>query len=164
MGFWSGHRAENPLSIDRLRAILDANGVARMNERSFDIVVIGAGVAGREAARRLADAGLSVAIVEADLVGGECPFWACMPSKALLRPGEALAEARRIPGAAEAATGDLDVEAVLARRDDVIHHLEDSSYLPGFETAASSSCDSKGVWTALAVCAPGTTSSLRARP
>ncbi len=106
-----------------------------MNERSFDIVVIGAGVAGREAAGRLADAGLSVAIVEAELVGGECPFWACMPSKALLRPGEALAEARRIPGAAEAANGGLDVEAVLSRRDDVIHHLEDSSYLPGFESS-----------------------------
>ena len=122
------------MSIDPLSAILDPNGVAHMNERSFDIVVIGAGVAGREAAGRLADAGLSVAIVEAELVGGECPFWACMPSKALLRPGEALDEARRIPGAAEAATGELDVAAVLARRDEVIHHLEDSSYLPGFES------------------------------
>jgi pyruvate/2-oxoglutarate dehydrogenase complex dihydrolipoamide dehydrogenase (E3) component len=105
-----------------------------MSERSFDVVVIGAGVAGREAAGRLADAGLSVAIVEPELVGGECPFWACMPSKALLRPEEALAETRRIPGAAEAATGELDVAAVLARRDEVIHHLEDSSYLPGFES------------------------------
>jgi pyruvate/2-oxoglutarate dehydrogenase complex dihydrolipoamide dehydrogenase (E3) component len=105
-----------------------------MSERSFDVIVIGAGTAGREAAGRLAQAGLSVAIVEDELVGGECPFWACMPSKSLLRPNEALTEARRIPGAAEAATGQLDVAAIFARRDDVIHHLEDSSYLPGLES------------------------------
>ena len=73
-----------------------------------------------------------MAIVEPELVGGECVFYACMPSKSLLRPNEALTETRRVPGAAEAA-GDLDAPAVLARRDDVIHHLEDSSYLPGFE-------------------------------
>jgi len=105
-----------------------------MSERSFDVVVLGSGTAGREAATRLAQAGLSVAIVEPELVGGECVFYACMPSKSLLRPEEALTETRRIPGAAEAASGELDVPAVLARRDDVIHHLEDSSYLPGFET------------------------------
>src|SRR5689334_2631752 len=84
--------------------------------RSFDVVVIGAGPAGEVAAGRLADAGLSVAIVEDRLVGGECSFWACMPSKALLRPYEALAEALRIPGVP---TGDrLDVQAVLDRRDE----------------------------------------------
>jgi pyruvate/2-oxoglutarate dehydrogenase complex dihydrolipoamide dehydrogenase (E3) component len=105
-----------------------------MSERSFDVIVIGAGTAGREAAGRLAQAGLSVSLVEDELVGGECPFWACMPSKSLLRPNEALTEARRIPGAAEAATGQLDVAAIFARRDDVIHHLEDSSYLPGLES------------------------------
>ena len=105
-----------------------------MSERLFDVIIIGAGTAGREAAGRLAQAGLSVAIVEDELVGGECPFWACMPSKSLLRPNEALTEARRIPGAAEAATGHLDVAAIFARRDDVIHHLEDSSYLPGLES------------------------------
>jgi pyruvate/2-oxoglutarate dehydrogenase complex dihydrolipoamide dehydrogenase (E3) component len=104
-----------------------------MSERNFAVVVLGSGTAGREAAARLALAGLSVAIVEPELVGGECVFYACMPSKSLLRPEEALTEARRIPGAAEAAAGELDVPAVLARRDDVIHHLEDSSYLPGFE-------------------------------
>ena len=105
-----------------------------MSERSFHVIVIGAGTAGREAAGRLGQAGLSVAIVEDELVGGECPFWACMPSKSLLRPNEALTEARRIPGAAEAATGQLDVAAIFARRDDVIHHLEDSSYLLGLES------------------------------
>jgi pyruvate/2-oxoglutarate dehydrogenase complex dihydrolipoamide dehydrogenase (E3) component len=101
--------------------------------RSFDVVVIGAGPAGEVAAGRLGQRGLSVAIVEDRLVGGECSFWACMPSKALLRPYEALAEALRIPGAAEAATGTLDVPAVLRRRDEVIHDLDDSSQLPWLE-------------------------------
>jgi dihydrolipoamide dehydrogenase len=100
---------------------------------TFDVVVIGAGPAGEVAAGRLADHGLEVAIVEDRLVGGECSFWACMPSKALLRPYEALAEARRIPGAAQAATGTLDVQAVLDRRDEVIHGLDDSSQLPWLE-------------------------------
>jgi pyruvate/2-oxoglutarate dehydrogenase complex dihydrolipoamide dehydrogenase (E3) component len=93
---------------------------------AFDVVVIGAGPAGEVIAGRLADAGQKVAIVERELIGGECSFWACMPSKALLRPAEALAEARRIPGAAEAVTGELDVAATLARRDEVIHDLDDS--------------------------------------
>ena len=75
--------------------------------RSFDVVVLGAGPAGEVVAGRLADHGLKVAIVEDRLVGGECSFWACMPSKALLRPYEALAEVRRIPGAAEAVTGEV---------------------------------------------------------
>jgi dihydrolipoamide dehydrogenase len=82
------------------------------------------------AAGRLADGGLRVAIVEDRLVGGECSFWACMPSKALLRPYEALEEVRRIPGAAEAVTGALDVAQVLARRDEIIHDLDDASMLP----------------------------------
>ena len=101
--------------------------------QSFDVVVIGAGPAGEVAAGRLADAGLEVAIVEQHLVGGECSFYACMPSKALLRPAEVLREVRRIPGAAEAVTGELDPAAVLARRDEIIHDLDDSSQLPWLE-------------------------------
>jgi pyruvate/2-oxoglutarate dehydrogenase complex dihydrolipoamide dehydrogenase (E3) component len=101
--------------------------------RTFDVVVLGAGPAGEVAAGRLADHGLDVAIVEDRLVGGECSFWACMPSKSLLRPYEALAEARRVPGAAEAAQGTLDVQAVLDRRDEVIHDLDDATQLPWLE-------------------------------
>ena len=98
--------------------------------RSFDVVVLGAGPGGEVAAGRLAEAGLEVAIVEDRKVGGECSFWACMPSKGLLRPGELLAEARRIPGVSEAIGGELDVQAVLDRRDEIIHDLDDSAQLP----------------------------------
>jgi pyruvate/2-oxoglutarate dehydrogenase complex dihydrolipoamide dehydrogenase (E3) component len=101
--------------------------------RSFDVVVLGAGPGGEVAAGRLAQAGLEVAIVEDRKVGGECSFWACMPSKGLLRPAEVLAEARRIPGAAQAITGELDVAQVLERRDEIIHGLDDSSMLPWLE-------------------------------
>jgi pyruvate/2-oxoglutarate dehydrogenase complex dihydrolipoamide dehydrogenase (E3) component len=69
--------------------------------RTFDVVVVDGGPAGEEAAGRLGGRGLEVAIVEDRLIGGECAYWACLPSKALLRPYEALAEARRARGAAD---------------------------------------------------------------
>ena len=101
-----------------------------MAEREVDVVVIGAGAPGEVIAGRLGEAGVEVAIVEERLVGGECSFFACMPSKALLRPLEVAAEARRVPGVA---TGGLEVDAVLARRDEVVHDLDDSTQIPWLE-------------------------------
>jgi choline dehydrogenase-like flavoprotein len=68
--------------------------------QAVDVVVIGAGPAGEVAAGRCAEHGLSVVVVERELVGGECSYWGCIPSKALLRPGDVIAAARRVPGAA----------------------------------------------------------------
>src|ERR1700759_2627841 len=90
-----------------------------------DVIVLGAGPAGGVAAGRVCGEGLDVCVVERELVGGECAYWACMPSKALLRPAQALAEVARIPGAREAVTGGVDVEQALRRRDEVIHDLND---------------------------------------
>ncbi|HLJ02778.1 MAG TPA: NAD(P)/FAD-dependent oxidoreductase [Solirubrobacteraceae bacterium] len=101
-----------------------------MSEHAFDVIVVGAGPAGEVAAGHLAERGKRVALVERHLVGGECSFYACMPSKALLRPAEVLEEAARVPGAAQAITGRLDVQATLDRRDEVIHNLSDESQLP----------------------------------
>src|SRR5262245_36541411 len=101
-----------------------------MAERQFDALLLGAGAPGARCAGRLADGGMSVAIVEQHLVGGECSYYACMPSKALLRPADLLSEARRVPGVSEAVSGGLDPQAVLDRRDEVIHDLDDSGQLP----------------------------------
>ncbi len=84
---------------------------------SYDLIVIGAGPVGENVADRAKQGGLSVLVVESELVGGECSYWACMPSKALLRSGSALRAARAVAGSKEAVTGELDVAAVLKRRD-----------------------------------------------
>lgn len=94
--------------------------------RQYDVIVIGAGSTGENVADRAVKGGLSAVIVEVELVGGECSYWACMPSKALLRPMSALRAAQRVGGAREAVTGDLDVAAVLARRDNFTSNWDDS--------------------------------------
>src|SRR5690349_19415488 len=95
----------------------------------FDVIVLGAGPAGETAAGRAADHGLRTVIVEPELVGGECSYWGCIPSKTLLRPGDVLAVARRVPGAAEAVTGRIDVAAALARRDYMTSGWDDAGQL-----------------------------------
>src|SRR6266487_6031148 len=84
---------------------------------SSDVCSSDLGPAGEHCAAHLVSGGLRVAIVERELVGGECSYWACIPSKTLLRPGEALAAAREVPGAREAAGGELDAGSALAWRD-----------------------------------------------
>ncbi|MEV7792108.1 NAD(P)/FAD-dependent oxidoreductase [Streptomyces sp. NPDC087512] len=101
---------------------------------AYDVVVIGAGPVGENVADRTRAAGLSTAIVESELVGGECSYWACMPSKALLRPVIARADARRTPGLSRAAEGPLDAAAVLAHRDDYTSHWKDDGQVRWVES------------------------------
>lgn len=95
-------------------------------EYDFDLIVIGGGPVGENVADYATKHGLRTAIVEEELVGGECSYWACMPSKALLRSGSALRAARRVAGSREAATGSLDATAVLARRTSFTSNWDDS--------------------------------------
>ncbi|MFJ4898100.1 dihydrolipoyl dehydrogenase family protein [Streptomyces sp. NPDC088727] len=99
----------------------------------YDVVVIGAGPVGENVADRARAAGLSAAIVESELIGGECSYWACMPSKALLRPVVARAEARRVPGLSGSVQGPLDTAAVLAHRDDYASHWKDDGQVAWLE-------------------------------
>ena len=103
--------------------------------QTFDLIVIGAGPVGENVADYATKRGLSVAVVERELVGGECSYWACMPSKALLRPGHALAAAKRVQGAAEAVTGTLDPAAVFARRDAFTSNWDDAGQVEWLEGA-----------------------------
>jgi dihydrolipoamide dehydrogenase len=95
-------------------------------QRSYDVVVLGGGSTGENVADVVVRGGLRAALVEVDLVGGECSYWACMPSKALLRGSEALAAARAVDGARQAVTGEQDVAATLARRDAFAGNWDDS--------------------------------------
>src|SRR3954453_3769999 len=97
---------------------------------TYDVIVLGAGPAGENAAGRAAGHGLSVVIVERELVGGECSYWGCIPSKTLLRPGDVVAAARRVPGAAQAVTGRIDSAAALAQRDYMTSNWDDGGALP----------------------------------
>ncbi|PZR79396.1 MAG: pyridine nucleotide-disulfide oxidoreductase, partial [Candidatus Aeolococcus gillhamiae] len=92
------------------------------SEASFDVVVIGGGPAGENVAGRVAAAGLSVALIEKELVGGECSYWGCIPSKTLVRPGDLVAAVSRAPGVD---TVPVDVAAVLAWRDEMTSNWTD---------------------------------------
>jgi pyruvate/2-oxoglutarate dehydrogenase complex dihydrolipoamide dehydrogenase (E3) component len=106
-----------------------------MAETEYDVIVIGAGAVGENVADRTVQGGLSTLIIESELVGGECSYWACMPSKVLLRSGIALRAAQNVAGAKEAITGDLDVAAVLKRRDEFTHDWDDKSQVDWLDGA-----------------------------
>jgi len=106
-----------------------------MTAHTFDVVIIGAGPVGENVADRIVQGGLTAAIVERELIGGECSYWACMPTKALLRDAAALRAVRNLPGADEAVTGDLDIAAVLRRRDAFASHWKDDGQADWLESA-----------------------------
>jgi pyruvate/2-oxoglutarate dehydrogenase complex dihydrolipoamide dehydrogenase (E3) component len=112
-----------------------SDATAPQTTRTYDVIVIGAGAVGENVADRTVQAGLSTLIVEAELVGGECSYWACMPSKVLLRSGAVVEAARRVAGAAEAVTGQVDVAAVLKRRDEFTHDWNDDSQVSWLDSA-----------------------------
>ncbi|MDY0910131.1 NAD(P)/FAD-dependent oxidoreductase [Microbacterium sp. CFBP9034] len=97
-----------------------------MATREYDLIVIGAGPVGQNIADRAKQGGVSVVVVESELVGGECSYWACIPSKTLLRSGAALRAARDVEGARQAVTGPVDVAAALKRRDGMVREWNDT--------------------------------------
>ena len=98
-----------------------------MANPEYDLIVIGAGAVGENIADRAVQGGLTAVIIESELVGGDCSYWACMPSKALLRSGIALRAVEKLGGAKQAVTGKLDVSAVFARRNSFTHDWNDQS-------------------------------------
>tara|TARA_R110002020_G_scaffold444329_1_gene655908 strand:+ start:192361 stop:193773 length:1413 start_codon:yes stop_codon:yes gene_type:complete len=106
-----------------------------VTDNNWDVIVIGAGAVGENVADRAVQGGLSVVLVESELVGGECSYWACMPSKALIRSGLALRAVEKLPGAAEAVTGGINVEALLARRNSFTSDWDDAGQVKWVEKA-----------------------------
>ncbi|MFD8333754.1 dihydrolipoyl dehydrogenase family protein [Streptomyces solisilvae] len=100
----------------------------------YDVIVLGAGPVGENLADRTRAAGLSTVIVERELVGGECSYWACIPSKALLRPVLARAEARHVPGLRQAVDGPLVAADVLAHRDEEVSDWKDDGQISWLES------------------------------
>ncbi|MFI8961741.1 dihydrolipoyl dehydrogenase family protein [Streptomyces sp. NPDC053493] len=107
------------------------------HEHTYDVVVLGAGPVGENVVDRVRAAGLTTAVVEAELVGGECSYWACMPSKSLLRPAIARAEARRVPGLRAHVYGPLDAQEVLAHRDRVVGDWKDDGQVEWVESTGA---------------------------
>lgn len=101
----------------------------------YDVVIIGAGAVAENVADRAVQGGLTAVLIESELVGGECSYWACIPSKTLIRSGMALRAARRVGGAREAITGELDVAEVFARRNSFTHDWDDESQVKWVEGA-----------------------------
>ncbi|MFI5954232.1 dihydrolipoyl dehydrogenase family protein [Cryptosporangium sp. NPDC051539] len=109
--------------------------MTRSGGDEYDVIVVGAGPVGENVADTVVRGGLSALIVERELVGGECSYWACIPSKALLRPAAALADARRVDGAATAVRGGPNAEQVLARRTAFTHNWSDDSQVGWLDSA-----------------------------
>lgn len=101
----------------------------------YDLIVLGGGAVGENVADRAVQGGLTAIIVESELVGGECSYWACMPSKALLRPAQALRAAQNVGGASQAVTGTLDVRAVFDRRDSFTSNWSDDGQVKWLDSA-----------------------------
>src|SRR4051812_10840158 len=144
-----------------------SNSVPNGDVLSADVVVVGGGPAGEVLAGRVADRGLETVLVERELVGGECSYWGCIPSKTLIRPGDVLAAARRVPGASAAVTGAIDVAAAFAQRDYMVSSYDDSGQVPWLDSKKIALVRGRGRLTgerAVAVDQPdGTTRALTAR-
>lgn len=105
-------------------------------EPDYDVIVLGAGPIGQNVAERARAGGLSVAMIERELVGGECSYWACVPSKALLRPVIAVSDARRVDGAREAVAGPISAAGVFGRRNRYMSDWNDSGQADWVEASA----------------------------
>jgi pyruvate/2-oxoglutarate dehydrogenase complex dihydrolipoamide dehydrogenase (E3) component len=106
-----------------------------MTAKEYDLIVIGAGAVGENVADRAVQGGLTALIIESELVGGDCSYWACMPSKALLRSGMVYRAAKKVGGASETITKPLDVAATFARRTSIIHDWNDEGQVNWLEGA-----------------------------